>query len=49
MKAVTISQPFATLVALGAKTLETRSWATKHRGDLAIHAGQKSGQGSLLA
>ncbi|WP_253299500.1 2-oxoglutarate dehydrogenase E1 [Paenibacillus barcinonensis] len=41
MKAVTIIQPFATLAALGVKTLETRSWATKHRGPLAIHAGQK--------
>ncbi|MGF6354041.1 hypothetical protein ABIE27_001951 [Paenibacillus sp. 4624] len=41
MKAVTIIQPWATLVALGVKKLETRSWATKHRGDLAIHAGQK--------
>lgn len=41
MKAVTIIQPWATLVALGVKTLETRSWATKHRGPLAIHAGQK--------
>lgn len=41
MKAVTIIQPWATLIALGFKTLETRSWATKHRGPLAIHAGQK--------
>ncbi|CAI6074776.1 hypothetical protein PAECIP112173_02343 [Paenibacillus sp. JJ-100] len=41
MKAVTIIQPWATLVALRIKTLETRSWATKHRGPLAIHAGQK--------
>ena len=29
-----------TLVAMGAKTIETRSWATKHRGLLAIHAGK---------
>ncbi|MGF6357119.1 hypothetical protein ABIE27_005058 [Paenibacillus sp. 4624] len=41
MKTVTIIQPWTTLVALGVKTLETRSWATKHRGPLAIHAGQK--------
>lgn len=41
MKAVTIIQPWATLIALGAKTLETRSWPTKYRGPLAIHAGQK--------
>jgi hypothetical protein len=38
MKALTVMQPFATLVAIGAKTLETRSWATKYRGRLAIHS-----------
>jgi hypothetical protein len=41
MKAVTIHQPWATLIALGAKKMETRSWPTKHRGPLAIHAGKK--------
>lgn len=41
MKAITIIQPFATLVALEEKRLETRSWSTKHRGPLAIHAGKK--------
>lgn len=38
MKAITIHQPWATLIALGEKRFETRSWATKHRGELAIHA-----------
>lgn len=41
MKAITIIQPWATLIALGEKKFETRSWATKHRGKLAIHAGKK--------
>ncbi|MFD5020054.1 ASCH domain-containing protein [Paenibacillus sp. NPDC058367] len=41
MKAITIVQPWATLIALGEKHFETRSWATKHRGELAIHAGKK--------
>lgn len=41
MKAITIIQPWATLVALGEKKFETRSWATKYRGPLAIHAGKK--------
>ncbi|WP_438350915.1 ASCH domain-containing protein [Paenibacillus sp. FA6] len=41
MKAITIIQPWATLIALGEKKFETRSWATKHRGPLAIHAGKK--------
>jgi len=39
MKALTIIQPWATLIAIGAKKIETRSWATKYRGPLAIHAG----------
>ncbi len=40
MKALTLLQPWATLVAIGAKTLETRSWHTDYRGPLAIHAGK---------
>jgi len=40
MKALTILQPWATLVAIGAKKIETRSWATGYRGPLAIHAGR---------
>lgn len=39
MKALTIRQPWAQLIAIGAKTIETRSWPTKHRGRIAIHAG----------
>lgn len=38
MKAITLTQPWATLVAIGAKQIETRSWATHYRGPLAIHA-----------
>jgi hypothetical protein len=38
MKALTLTQPWATLVAIGAKKFETRSWSTKYRGPLAIHA-----------
>ncbi|ETT30703.1 hypothetical protein C161_27403 [Paenibacillus sp. FSL R5-192] len=41
MKAITIIQPWATLIAIGAKQYETRSWPTKHRGEIAIHAGKK--------
>lgn len=41
MKAITIIQPWATLIAIGEKKFETRSWATKHRGPLAIHAGKR--------
>lgn len=38
MKALTLYQPWAALVAAGAKRIETRSWYTLYRGPLAIHA-----------
>ncbi|RKN75026.1 ASCH domain-containing protein [Paenibacillus ginsengarvi] len=41
MKAITIIQPWATLIAIGDKQFETRSWPTKYRGPIAIHAGKK--------
>jgi len=39
MKAVTIYQPYAELIARGEKRVENRSWRTDYRGPLAIHAG----------
>jgi len=41
MKCISLWQPWATLMAIGAKRIETRSWATRFRGWLAIHAAQK--------
>ena len=38
MKAITLEQPFASLVSIGAKIIETRPWSTDYRGPLAIHA-----------
>jgi hypothetical protein len=38
MKALTLTQPWATLVATGEKLVETRGWTTPYRGRLAIHA-----------
>jgi len=35
---VSLTEPWATLVAIGAKRFETRSWRTGHRGAIAIHA-----------
>jgi len=43
MKGLTLTQPYATLVAIGAKKIETRSWATSYRGPIAIHAGKGLG------
>ena len=42
MKAITIWQPWASLLACGAKRYETRSWATSYRGPIVIHAAKKS-------
>ncbi len=43
MRGLTLTQPWATLVAVGAKRIETRGWATAYRGPIAIHAGQGLG------
>lgn len=40
MKTITIKQPFATLIAEGLKEYEFRTWKTKYRGDILIHAGK---------
>lgn len=36
MKAITIWQPWASLLAYGGKQFETRSWATSYRGPMDI-------------
>lgn len=38
IRGISLTQPWASLVAIGAKTLETRSRSTPYRGWLAIHA-----------
>jgi activating signal cointegrator 1 len=38
MKALTLWQPWASLVAMEHKAIETRCWSTKYRGELAIHS-----------
>jgi hypothetical protein len=43
MKALTLTQPWATLIAIGAKRIETRSWGTAFRGQIAIHAAKGLG------
>ncbi len=40
MKAITIKQPWATLIAEGYKKYEFRTWKTKYRGEILIHAGK---------
>ena len=38
MKYISLWQPWATLMVVGAKHNETRSWKTNYRGTLGIHA-----------
>ena len=38
MKAITVRQPYAGALAAGIKEYETRSWPTKYRGPIAVHA-----------
>lgn len=41
MKTITVWQPWAGALAAGIKENETRSWATKYRGPIAIHAAMR--------
>ena len=41
MRALSLTQPWATAVALGIKHWETRSWPTSYRGELCIHSAKK--------
>jgi hypothetical protein len=41
MKAITLYQPWASLVVLGEKKIETRSWSTRYTGPLAVHSSAK--------
>lgn len=41
MKAITLWEPWATLVAYGYKRFETRGWVIRYRGPLVIHAAKR--------
>lgn len=41
MKTLSIQQPWAQLIASGIKEVDNRTWATKHRGKILIHASSK--------
>lgn len=38
MKVISIKQPFASLISEGIKEYEFRTWRTKYRGEILIHA-----------
>lgn len=41
MKAISLKQPWAGIVVAGVKDIENRSWSTKYRGKILIHASKK--------
>lgn len=43
MKALSIQQPWAWAILAGHKPLENRTWKTRYRGPLAIHASRGTG------
>lgn len=47
MKAISLWQPWASLVVLGEKKIETRSWDTAYRGPLLIHAAKRQNLSEL--
>lgn len=47
MKALTLQPEWATLMATGEKTVECRTWQTKHRGNILFCAGAKKKRGCL--
>ncbi len=57
MKAISIKQPWASLICtprndnpnLGIKNIENRTWATKYRGKVLVHASGTPAKGKFLA
>lgn len=49
MQALSLMQPWASLVVMGIKTIETRRWQTGHRGPLLIHASQRKAGAIITA
>lgn len=52
MRCLSIRQPWADLILYGHKDIENRTWSTKHRGRLLVHAGMtydEDGAASLHA
>jgi len=42
MKILSIRQPWAALIVSGAKDVENRTWPTRYRGPLLVHAAKRS-------
>ena len=48
MRAISLWQPWASAITLGAKTIETRSWYTSYRGAIAIHAAKRMVKNEII-
>lgn len=48
MRAISLWQPWATAIAVGAKRVETRHWPTAYRGPLVIHAAKRLVKDELI-
>jgi len=46
VKAISIKQPWAYLIVNGHKDIENRTWTTKHRGPLLVHASKQVDKGA---
>jgi ASCH domain-containing protein len=42
MKILSVRQPWASLIVSGAKDVENRTWSTRYRGPILIHAAQRA-------
>ena len=49
VRAITIRQPYARAIVKKGKRIENRTWSTKSRGDLFIHAAPDPPRGVLVA
>ncbi len=49
MKALAIKQPWASLIVSGTKRIENRTWPTRYRGPVLIHASKKKDDDELRA
>lgn len=49
LRALSVKQPWASLIATGKKTIETRIWSTEFRGDLLICSSKKIDTYSMKA
>ena len=48
MKALSLRQPWASLIIYGGKDIENRRWETKYRGPLLIHASKARPPANLI-